>query len=429
MPNQAIVSRRRFLQRGVAAVGAALAGPVIVCGSTLGRDGAAAASSRITLGFIGVGWKGFEGCWGSLLQSFIREPGTQVLAVCDVDRRFRDRAKAYVDEFYGNRDCTACLDFRDIIVRPGIDAVVIATPDHWHAVMTIAACREGKDVYCEKPLSLTVHEARAMVQAARRSERVVQTGSQSRSNPNLRAACELIRQGRLGRIREVYASCGGPSVPCDLPAQPVPDYLDWDRWLGPAPWRPYHQRIHPIGFREWHDYSGGGMTDWGAHHFDLAQWALGQDASGPVAVLPPDGKGRRWLTFQYADGTLLYHSSFNINDGVIFVGTEGKANLNGVSGKTTFEPPGLAPRAQPLVTAGDLQGNRGHYADFLECIRQRRRPVADVEIGCRSVTVCHIGNIAYALQQPLRWNPETESFGDDEANRLLDRARREPWTG
>ena len=422
------MKRREFLHDVSCGAGLALGLPWLVPGTVLG-GGPAAPGNRIALGFIGLGWKGFAGCWGSLLQGFIHEPGTQVVAVCDVDRRHRDRAKTYIDEFYGNRDCAMYRDFRELIARRDIDAVVIATPDHWHAAMTVRACIEGKDVYCEKPLSLTVREARRMVEAARRTDRVVQTGSQSRSNPNLRAACELIRGGRLGKIREVHATCGGPSVPCDLPAEPVPDYLDWDFWLGPAPWRPYHSRIHPVGFRDWQDYSGGGMTDWGAHHFDLAQWGLGMDASGPVEVLPPGGQKRRWLTFRYANGTPLYHSSFDLNGGVTFVGSEGKATLSGISGRAVFDPISLTPPLQRSVESGDLRGNRGHYADFLECIRTRGKPAADVEIGCRSATVCHIGNIAYALKRPLRWDPATEAFLDDpEANRLLDRAHREPWS-
>lgn len=421
------VSRRRFLGSAAAVCAGALGAPMVIPGSAFGGDGPAP-SNRITLGFIGVGWKGFEGCWGSLLQSFIREPGTQVLGVCDVDDRYLKRAKTYVDEFYGNQDCATFRDFRDLIARADVDAVVIATPDHWHAVMTTWACREGKDVYCEKPLSLTVREARAMVDAARRFVRVVQTGSQSRTNANIRAACQWIREGRLGKVREVYASAGGPSVPCPLPAQPVPDYLDWDLWLGPAPWRPYHGGIHPGMFRMYRDYSGGGMTDWGAHHFDIAQWALGMDDSGPVEVLPPDGKDRPLLTFKYADGTLLYHRNANPFVGVDFIGTEGKANLCGVSGQVKFDPPTLGSQVQAAVVGSDLLSNRGHAADFLECVRTRGKPAADVEIGCRTVTVCHIGNIAYALKRPLKWNPATETFeGDDEANRYLERGHREPW--
>ena len=178
------MKRREFLHRAAWSLPLSLGLPAVIKSSAISARGAAP-SDRITLGFIGLGWKGFEGCWGSLLQSFIHEPDTQVLAVCDVDRRYRDRAQAYVDEFYSGKGCAAYADFREVLARPDIDAVVIATPDHWHATMTIMACRQGKDVYCEKPLSLTVREARAMVQAARRYDRVVQTGSQSRSNPNL----------------------------------------------------------------------------------------------------------------------------------------------------------------------------------------------------------------------------------------------------
>jgi predicted dehydrogenase len=418
--------RRDFLRSALGLGGAWMCAPSAVARAV--ESERTAPSNRITLGFIGVGWKGFAGCWGSLLQSFIQEPGTQVLAVCDVDRRYRDRAKSHVDSFYNNSDCAAYVDFRELLSRKDIDAVVIATPDHWHAVMTIMACRESKDVYCEKPLSLTVREARAMVRESRRFVRVVQTGSQSRSNPNLRAACEAIRGGRLGRVREVHVGCGGPSVPCNLPPEPVPDFLEWDLWLGPAPWRPYHSQIHPVAFRAWKDYSGGGMTDWGAHHFDLTQWALGMDATGPVEIIPPDGKEVRSLTYRYADGTSVFHSSMNIDDGVTFVGTEGKATLSGISGRTRFDPVSLAPGAHELVVSDDLRGNRGHYADFLNCVRTRGKPVADVEIGCRSVTVCHLGNIAYALGRHLKWDPNGECFVNDaEADRMLERACREPW--
>jgi predicted dehydrogenase len=379
------------------------------------------------LGFIGLGWKGFEGCWGSLLQSFIRIPGVRVRALCDVDRRYRERAKAYVDEFYGHRDSTVAHDFRDVLVRPDVDAVVVATPDHWHAVMTTAACRQGKDVYCEKPLSLTVRGARAMVDAARRFGRVVQTGSQSRSMGRLKFACDVVRSGQLGRIVEVHVGCGGPPRPCELPREPVPEQLDWDRWLGPAAWRPFHSGIHPVGFRAWYDYSGGGMTDWGAHHFDLAQWGLGRDHTGPVEVIPPDGKDHRWLSYRYADGVTMYHSSMDLGAGVTFVGTEGKAWLFGVVGSTRFEPASLG-RMPRQIEALRVDGNQDHTQNFVDCVRNRSRPNADVEIGCRTVTICHLGNIAYQLQRPLRWDPDQEIFRNDaEANRLLARATREPW--
>jgi len=419
-------SRRAFLGR----VSGLVVAPQVICSAALGGEGRPPASERIATGFIGLGWKGFEGCWGSLLQSFIAYPECQVMAVCDVDRRYRDRAKAFVDQTYGNRDCASYVDFRELVTRPDLDCVVIATPDHWHAVQTIWACRHGKDVYCEKPLALTIREARAMVEAARRYERVVQTGSQSRSNPGVRYACRVVREGRIGEVREVHASCGGPSVPCPLPGEPVPDYLDWDRWLGPAPRRPYHPHIHPRAFRAWRDYSGGGMTDWGAHHFDLAQWGLGKDDTGPVEIIPPDGQDRPALAFKYADGATILHSSLDVGTGVTFLGSEGRVSATAVVGVTSFEPESLKrDYAHSVHTANDLYANKGHYEDFLDCVRTRRRPSADVEIGCRTVTLCHLGNIAYELKRPLRWDPDGEAFVDDPAaDRFLDRARREPWS-
>jgi predicted dehydrogenase len=419
-------NRRAFLRR----VAGAVVAPQVISTAALGGGARPPASERIATGFVGLGWKGFEGCWGSLMQAFIAYPECQVVAVCDVDRRYCQRAKALVDETYGNQDCASYHDFRELVTRPDIDAVVIATPDHWHAVQTIWACRHGKDVYCEKPLALTIREARAMVEAARRYGRVVQTGSQSRSNAGLRYACRLVREGRIGEVREVQVSCGGPSVPCALPGEPVPDYLDWNLWLGPAPWRPFSARIHPRAFRAWRDYSGGGMTDWGAHHFDLAQWGLGKDETGPTEIIPPDGKDHRWLTFRYADGSTMYHSSLDISKGVTFVGSEGRVSVTGVVGVTSIEPESLhRDYSHSVFTADDLYANKGHYEDFLDCVRTRRRPSADVAIGCRTVTACHLGNIAYELKRPLQWDPDGEVFvGDAAPNRFLDRTRREPWS-
>ena len=422
-------TRRQFFRRSATtAAGLALAAPSLLPASALGI-GRTAPSERITLGFIGLGWKGFEGCWGSLLQTFIADQSAQVLAACDVDRRYLERAKEFVDQTYGTQDCAMYGDFRDLVVRPDLDAVVIATPDHWHAVQTIWACREGKDVFCEKPLSLTVREARDMVQAARRFQRVVQTGSQSRSNGRVRFGCEIVRHGRIGEVREVHVTCGPPSVPCNLPGEPVPDYLDWDLWLGPAPWRPYHSRIHPVQFRAWFDYSGGGMTDWGAHHFDIAQWALGMDHTGPVEIIPPDGREQKHLTLRYANGVVVRHTGYDVSEGVTFFGAEGRVSLMAVSGRAVFEPEELGRECRDLeAQANDLLANKGHYANFLECVRTRRKPAADVETGCRTVTVCHLANIAHALKRPLRWDPVKEEFPNDaQATRHLARAYREPW--
>lgn len=418
------IRRREFLRRG-AVVGTVCAAPLFVRATALGW-GRAAPSERITVGFIGVGWKGLQGCFGSLVHSFLANPGYQALAACDVNRQNRDDAKGVIDQAQGNQDCATYNDFRELLERDDIDAVAIATPDHWHAIQTIEACRRGKDVYCEKPLSLTIREARAMVQAAREYGRIVQTGSQSRSYSNIRYACEALRNGEIGEIREVHVSCGGPSIPCDLPAEPVPDRIDWDLWLGPAPWRPFHSALADKGFRAYRDYSGGGMTDWGCHHFDLAQWALGMDSSGPVEILPPNGQDIRWLTYRYANGTIMTHDAPQSQQGVAFIGSAGDAWGHAMSSR--WRKGGDNAWKLPAGPADPIQGAKAHSDNFLASVKARRQPSADVEIGCRTVTVCHLGNIAYWLQRPLRWDPQHELILDDEeASRWLDRAKREPW--
>ena len=417
------ITRRALLKRAV------VAAPYFVTASALGRTGRAAPSDRITLGHIGCGAKGgFRNVyWGSLLLECAGNPACQCLAVCDVDAERRDRSKAFIDEQYGNKDCAAYTDFRELVARDDIDAVIVATPEHWHAVQTVWACRHGKDVYCEKPLALTVRQARAMVAAARKYGRIVQTGSQSRSIARIRFGCEAVRDGRIGKVTEVHAGCGGPSWPHSLPPQPVPDHVDWDLYLGPAPWRPYNGRIHPgrgwVGMR---DFGGGGMTDWGAHHFDIAQWGLGMDDSGPVEVFPPGHDGARSVSFRYVNGAMLYHGG----GGVTFVGSEGRVSIHGLSATSAFSPPSLAAelRAEMEAAVTNNTGNKNNLDNFLDCVRSRRRPNADVEIGCRSVTVCHLGNIAYWLKRPLKWDPLKEQFVDDkEANRWLWRPMREPW--
>jgi predicted dehydrogenase len=421
------VSRRRFLKAAMRAGTAAVMAPLFVPASSLGY-GRPAPSDRIHVGFIGVGWKGLEGCWGSLVQSFTANPLCRSLAVCDINSQKCEKAKQTIDESYGNKDCRTYRDFRELLACDDMDAVVIATPDHWHAIQTIAACRAGKDVYCEKPLSLTIREARAMVNAARQYGRVVQTGNQSRSFSNIAFACRALREGIIGQIREIHAACGGPSMPCNLPGEPVPSHIDWDLWLGPAPWRPYHSALVDKGFRPFQEYSGGGMTDWGCHHFDLAQWALGMDASGPVEIHPPDGKEFKWITFRYANGTKLFHQSdvCERQGGVTFIGTEGDAWGHGMSSRWRLRGDNVW--RLPPGPGGAIEGAKAHSDDFLEAVRDRRKPNADVEIGCRTVSVCHLANITAWLGRPIRWNPEREEIlGDEEAGRWLDRAKREPW--
>jgi predicted dehydrogenase len=420
-------SRRQFLR--TASSTAAIA-PFIIpsAWAALGQKGP---NDRITLGFIGTGTQG-----RGLLHNFLNQSDTQVLAVCDVDTTRREHSKKTADEFYSikreadYKGCAEYKDFRELLARKDIDAVVIAAPDHWHAVIAIAACNAGKDVYCEKPLSLTIHEARAMVNAARKNDRVFQTGSMQRSSSEFRKGCELVRNGRIGKIKQVIVDVGPPSVPCDLPEETMEPGLNWDMWLGPAASRPYNSVLSPRGvhthfpaWRNYREYSGGMMTDWGAHHFDIAQWGLGMDNSGPVEIIPPeDPKATRGLRYLYANGVEMIHGD---SGGILFIGSEGKILVN--RGKFEATPKELG--EQPLPdNATHLYKSNNHGKDFLDCIRSRKRPICDVEIGCRSVTVCHLGNLAYWNNRRLKWDPAKERFiGDDVANQWLDRPKREPW--
>jgi len=435
------VSRRAFLKGAAAAVAA----PYFVPASALGRAGWKPPSERITVGFIGIGNMG-----GSHLPGFLGDKEVQVVAVCDVDAVKRANARKQVEEKYAAdrqagtfKGCAEYHKFEELLARPDIDAILSAVPDHWHAIVAIATCRAGKDIYSEKPLSLTIREADAMVAAVRRYGRVFQTGSQQRSEHNFRLACELVRSGRIGKLQAVYVNVGGPSQERYLPEEPVREGLDWDRWLGPAPWQPYNSERcsgnYGGGWRDIRDYSGGMMTDWGAHHFDIAQWGMGMDGSGPVEIIPPkkapetrqapDGTKGEGVVYKYANGVVMYHSckapgDHNVN-GVLFVGTDGKVEVNRGYFKTWPDEIGTTPIGPNDV---HLYQSPGHRQDWLNCIRNRQRPICDVAIGASSVTVCHLGNIAYWLGRPLKWDPvKHEIIGDEEASRWLDRPKRAPW--
>ena len=378
------------------------------------------------MGFIGTGGMGSANLGG-----FLGFGEVQVVAVCDVFRPHAEAARKRIEAHYAQdkqsgvwKGCEVYEDFRELLKRDDIDAVCIATPDHWHALVAIAAAQAGKDIYSEKPLSLTVREARAMVDAVRRYGRVFQTGSQQRSSREFRFACEMVRSGRIGKITHINVNVGGPSGDCYLPEQPVPEGLNWDMWLGPAPWRPFNTGLHPFNWRGYRDYSGGGMTDWGAHHFDIAQWGLDMDHTGPVEITPPDGKDVQKLTYTYANGVIMTHGGGS--NGVLFTGTEGKVEVNRGYLKTWPDNLKDTPTQPGEV---HLYESRDHRANLLQCIRTRQRPICDVEIGCRSVTVCHLGNITYWLKRPLRWDPDKEEIvGDPLASRWLDRPRRSPWS-
>jgi len=410
------MTRRGFL----AAAGSALAAPYILTSDALGAGTKLPASEQLQIGHVGVNWMG-----GIHLTSY-RDgkpyPGARTVALCDCDQRHLDH---WMKVFGGKPK--RYTDFRRFLDDPDIDAVLSAVPDHWHAIVAIHAAQAGKDIYSEKPLSLTIGQGRAMADAVRRYGRVFQTGSQQRSSGNFRLACELVRSGRIGKVQTVHVGVGGPSGPCYLPAQPVPAGLDWDMWLGPAPWRPYHASIHPVKWRAFRDYSGGSMTDWGAHHFDIAQWGLGMDGSGPVEIHPPDGKDHDTLTYKYANGVAMFRGGAN---GVLFTGTDGKIEVN--RGRLSSDPPEIIKEPigpSDVHLARSPAGSwRGHNLDWHHCIRTRQRPICDVEIGHRSITVCHLGNIAVWLKRSLKWDPATERcIGDDEANRWLDRPQRAPW--
>ncbi len=391
------ISRRRFLRQAAGAAVGAASLSAIVPSSVFGTI---APSERITLGFIGVGKQGTY-----LLKAFLNEPGARVLAVCDVDALKLKRARELVDKHYTEqsgtgtaRTCKPYRDFRELLSRDDIDAVVIATPDHWHAIPVVQAAQAGKDIYCEKPLCQTISEAQAMVREVRRNSRVFQTGSMQRSYSQFRFACELVRNGRIGKVQTVTVDVGGPPVDCDLSAEPVPDYLDWDLWLGPAPWRPYHPELSPHisvdvfpNWRLYRDYGGGMMTDWGAHHFDIAQWGLGMDDSGPVEIIAPGQENNRVLTYKYANGVTMTRDSFG-GQGVLFTGTDGKIEVNRRYIRTwpeRLEREFIGPEEMHLYRSSN------HYADWLTAIRTRSKPICDVDIGRHSVIVCHLGNIAY----------------------------------
>jgi predicted dehydrogenase len=423
------ISRRRFLST---VAHSAAAAPWIVPATALGQAGRAAPSERIAVALIGAGKMAND----YHIPAILGMPDAQMVAVCEVDTKRREHAKKRVDDRYGvkadSKGCAQTADFRQVVARTDIDAVVIATPEHWHATPAIEACRAGKDVYCEKPLTLTILEAKRCIDAARKFGRVFQTGSQQRSNVfgPFREAVEIIRSGRLGKIHAVHVGVGGPSRWCDLPAETAEPGLDWDLWLGQAPMRPYHSTLSPRGvhnhfpaWRAYREYAGGGHADMGAHHYDIAQWALGMDQSGPVEIIPPDDpKATSGVKFVYASGIEMIHGG---QSGCFFEGANGKLWID--RGRLKSEPEAIV--KEPLGEKDvHLPKSPGHHRNWLDCIKGRQRPVADVEAGARTVTVVHLGNLAYWHHRKLRWDPEKWEFpGDSEANGWRDHERRAPW--
>lgn len=418
-------SRRRFLAGATGAVAA----PLIIPRHVLGDANNAPANDKIVVGAIGVG----KMLHDSHLPHLAHTPQIKVVAVADVDATRRKAGKKRVDNAYKNDDCAAYNDYREIIQRSDIDAVVCATPDHWHAMVILDACKAGKDMYCEKPLTNNLTEAKAVMDAVKASNIIFQTGSQQRASANFRKACELVRNGYIGEIERVEVSVGGPPKPCDLPAEEMEPGLDWDRWLGPAPMRAYNSVLSPRGmhdhypaWRHYREYGGGGMTDWGAHHFDIAQWGLGMDDSGPVEIIPPeDPEAGRGVMFVYENGVKLIHGG---RGGVTFFGTEGEVFVN--RGKQESKPEGLFEKEigenEIHLYQAPGGGHNGHRKDWVQCVLERRQPNCPIEVGARSVAVCHLGNIAYLhgkelAGKSLKWDPRKWEFiGNEEANKWRD---------
>jgi predicted dehydrogenase len=404
---------------------------------------------------IGVGNQGFPN-----LKRFLQHDDCQVLAVCDVNRGSngykdskhfygREPAKKEVEQHYAkSRDsgtykgCEAYNDFREVMARDDIDTVIITTPDHWHSEMTVRAAESGKDIYCEKPLGLTIEDQQAMIKAVRKHNRILQTGSHERSNPNVRRMVELVQSGAIGEVKRVVCNIGRHNMISPGPGwkeMPVPDGFDYGMWLGPAPDAPYHKDRCLYRFRFHSDYAGGQITNFGAHSLDMAQWALGMDGSGPIEVRHvyaehlPKGSLFNAPTFvqfncTYANGVQLECRTAEPSVRCMFEGTEGVLRIDNQGRNFTSVPNSLIKSRYGSDVPEVYPSNDDHQRNFLDCVKSRDEPAAPVEVGHRSATVCHLGNIALHLKQTLKWNPDTEEFVDsDEANALINRPTRKSW--
>ncbi|MBK8502433.1 MAG: Gfo/Idh/MocA family oxidoreductase [Saprospiraceae bacterium] len=422
-------SRRGFLKDTMLMAGAFY----IVPRHVLGGKGYTAPSDKLGLGFIGTG-KQARG----LASRFGKLSSVSLLAACDVDRQKLNFFKDHVAKVNQENETTAINlstyeQYQDLLANDTIDAVIIATPDHWHAIMSIDAMKAGKDVFCEKPLAHTVYEGRAMVKAAAKYKKILQTGSMQRSNERFRHAVELVRNGYVGEIRKVVVSVGDPAISCNLPDASTPPDLNWDRWIGPAAYRAYNPGIAPpidddvwAQWRQYREFGGGILSDWGAHMFDIAQWALDMDTSGPVLFVPPsDPLAKRGLKMIYDNGIEMVHEDFERGHAVRFIGSEGTLDVS-----RSFLDSDPVDIAEVKIGAGEKQvyHSDDHYTDWLNAVQNRTQPICDAETGHRSSSVCNLANIAYQIRTPLRWDPVKEKFSKNkEANALLTKEYRKPY--
>jgi predicted dehydrogenase len=401
--------------------------------NVLGGNAYTPPSDKINIGLIGCGIQG-----RGLASQFAKRANVIAASDCESTRmqRVQDFIEKETEKATGKayKGFKQYADYNELLARADIDAVIIATPDHWHALITIAACRAGKDVYVEKPMSHCIAEGRAMADAVKKYNRVLQVGNMQRSWRNFRHACELVRNGYIGEIREVKVSVGPPPVKYNLPEQPLPKTLNWEQWIGPAPMNPFNDELifmkrdgYP-NWRNYREYGGGMVTDWGAHMFDIAQWALGMDDSGPIEFMPPDVKKRIPLTMRYASGVIMTHEpGFRKSDGncVRFIGSDGIIDISRGFLDT------IPSKLQDQVIGDNeikLYHSDDHYSDFLNAMKTRKQPISTVEIGHRTISVCHIANLCYEFDRPLVWNPEKEVFFNDaEANRRRMDVYRNPY--
>lgn len=422
------VSRRNFIKRTALTAGAITIVPRFVLGK-----GFIAPSDKINLGFIGLGKQS-----SGLARAFTENTAAQIVAGSDVWTTKNNWFKQHVEKIYaakrkqtGYTGVSTTGDYKELLARPDIDAVIIATPDHWHAIQAIAAMKAGKDVYCEKPMTLTIQEGIDMVKTTKKTGAVLQVGSMQRSWQNFQKAVELVQKGYIGEVSKVLVNVGDPAISFNMASEETPKEVDWNAWCGPAPLLPYNSRLSPStseGFfpdwRKFKETGGGILTDWGAHMFDIAQWGLDMDRSGPVRFEPPkDRKAVRGMRMIYENGIEMIHEDFGRKWGVRFIGSEGTLDISRSYLDTN---PATILTAELEASNTILNKSRGnHYQNWMDAIKNRSQPICDVEIGHRSASIGNICNIAYQLGRPLDWNPEKEKFIEDkEANKMKKRKYR-----
>jgi predicted dehydrogenase len=417
-----VYSRRRFL-RTVAGASSLMAAPHVIPSSALGKDGAVAPSERIVMAGLGIGSRG-----GYDLGIFLDQPVVQFVAIADVRAVRRKAVKEMADKKYGNKECATYWDMFEMLGRDDIDACLIATGDRWHTQASIETARAGKDMYCEKPCSMTIAESRALAENIRRYGRVYQAGTQRRNIANFLLAADLAHSGKLGKIHTVHANTLDPATKkIWLPAEPEPpvEEVHWDRWLGPTPWRPYNSQYVAGRWRGYYDFHGGGILEWGAHTVDLCQWANQADDTAPIEYTP---KGKH-VHAKYANGVnLVMRDTGWMGLGTCSVRYEGDEGWveTGDSGRIEMHPASLRAEKEVFAVLGTTP--TAHILEFLRCVKSRRMPAGNADVACQSHIACHAAYIAWQLGRTLKFDPVKEAFlGDEEANRMRCRALRQPW--